>query len=1284
MMILSAESLPILLINKYFYMKLINTLYLMLILVIVGTSTVNAQNIILGTGTTTNATTTASPINIWYRSLRYQTVYTAAELQAAGAAPGQILQMGWYVTQVPLYDMPNYSIKMKHTTATNTAAHDGVGLTQVYSNTLYAPTAGGWDMLTLQTPFLWNGVDNILVDVCFDQTNPTYNTSGQVRTYAVPTGAIYVRSDAAPQCGNTTTAVLPEKPQVNFFIQSGPPPTCSMIDNVTLAATNVLAYSATLSWDSTNSPQYFLIEYGTSGFLPGGGTYDTTSNLSIGLTGLTPATTYSARVSQVCGSAAGDTSYFRSVDFTTPCATFMAPFNQNFAGSTTPICWNQTAATGGPWVFTGNPGYLGAGTVSHTADGSSYAWIDFSTTHDDVALELPNVDISPLTAATLQFWYKSVIAAGQANNIIRVEAFNGTTWSVLGTIQQNSPDWEYHSYSLVNSIYNTNLVKVRFVADPDPVGGTLFYNDLMLDDIKIDNPPAFDAKGTDFLAPVIGGCNILTNSEIVTVEVSNVGSDTISSALVKLFINGTQVASGTYNGMIEPGGSVSYTFPNGVNLAAAGQKIIRVSASALPNEDVPWNDETTFVKFNDGNSLVNTYPYTQKFDTWNTCLSNCVDNGCGTFGQTSGWRNAVGSDDSDWSVQTGATPTGGTGPTADHTSGTGNYLYTEAAGCNNFELLTPCFNFNANIPFPELSFYYHMRGTNVGTLTIEADTTGVGNYVPVWTLSGNQGNNWIKATIDLTAFAGYVTKFRFKVVMANGTSSDIAIDDVLLRNVPPHDMQVTSVLGPNDGCGDEDVYIDVTVFNYGSFTESDYTVTVAQTGLTTNSISVLGTVALLGEDSTVVSVGPFTTALGGVVNYNALVEINNATDLVPANNSKTYQHKAYAISFPQGVDGSRCGFGEVDLGATGIATQFFWYDDSLATSFIDTGASFTTGYLYQDATYWLEGRAPFTDFVGEITNTVDEGGHYDYYPDGLKFDAYYDVTLESVQVYPLSPGDIVVNVEDAQGNLLHTTTFQHLTTATKITIPLGFVIPVGTDYRINATGTTTQLYRNKDNNNAIALTYPYNLDNAMSITRPINNLMNSYYFFYNWEVTYLGCPSERIPVQAIINPSGLTPNFAVTNESLPGNGAINTTVTGGASPYSFNWSNGVTGANLAGLNAGTYLVTISDATGCTDTFSTVVDYTVGTEEIASIANLDIFPNPSNGQFNVSIELDGIHEVSIEVINTLGQVIYRTSPESIAARQYAMNLKDVPSGLYQIRVKVDNESLSRTIMINARN
>ncbi len=1263
-------------------MKLINTLYLMLVAVLIGTSTLSAQNIILGSGTTVNTTTTASPINIWYRSLRYQTVYTAAELQAAGAAPGQILQLGWYVTQVPTYSMPNYSIKMKHTTATNASVHDGVGLQVVYTNALYAPTAGGWDMLTLQTPFIWNGTDNILVDVCFDQTNPTYASTGQVRTYTGTNGGRYIRADSAPQCGLTTSTMLQEKPQVNFFLQSGPPPTCPKIVTGSLVASNITATSANIAWTPTSTPQYFLLEYGPVGFLPGTGTYDTTSNLNKTIINLSPITNYSVRVSQVCGNAVGDTSYFSVVDFTTPCATFTAPFTESFEGPS--IVCSYTTSSNGPLtenVTTGTWGVNTGGTSSTATgptaayDGTKYVYFESSGGTLDT-LYVNGVDLSALTLPTLSFWYH-MYGADMGTMKVQVAPMGTNTWTEVFNLSGDQGDqWNFFSTSL--GAYIGQAIEVRIIA----LIGPSFTSDMAVDAVKFDEAPAHDATATDFLAPYIGGCNSLSNSEAVTVEIANYGSANLTSALVTLKINGTQVATGTFTGSIPPNGTAPFTFPSGVNLSAAGQKIIEITAQALPTEDVPWNNSVTITKYNDGSgaALISTLPYAQTFDSWNNCLATCIDGACGTFGQTNGWRNSIGTDDSDWSVHSGTTATGGTGPNGDHTSGTGKYLYTEASGCMDFDLLSPCFDFGG-VQFPELSFYYHMNGATVGTLTVSADTSGVGNWVTVWSATGSQGNNWLEAEVDLTAFSGYVTKFRFNVTMSSGTSSDIAIDDILVRNVPPHDMQVTNVVGPADDCGDENVYVDVTVFNYGSANESDYTVTVNQTGLTTNSVSINSTFLLNNEDSTIIAVGPFNTALGGVVNYNASVVINTATDNVPGNNSGTYQHKAYALSYPQAVDGARCGFGEVELGATGVATQFFWYADSAATSFIDTGSVFTTDYLYQSGTYWLEGRAPYTDFVGPQTNTFEEGGHYDYYPDGLVFDAHYDLTIDEVTVYPLLPGNIVVNIVNPQGAVIYTTTYQHLTTATKVSIPLGFDIQAGTGYKINATGSTTELFRNKDNNSVITVNYPYNLDNALSITGPINNLFDSYYFFYNWKVTYLGCPSDRVPVQAIINPSGLIPNITPINESLPGNGGVTTAVTGGTAPYNFTWSTGATTPNLSNLHTGFYYVTISDASGCTDTFSTFVEYTVGTDEIASISELNIFPNPSNGQFNIGIELDGLHEVAIEVVNTLGQVIYSTIPESIAARQYVITVDKIPAGIYQIRIRVDNEFITRSMMIN---
>ena len=105
----------------------------------------------------------------------------------------------------------------------------------------------------------------------------------------------------------------------------------------------------------------------------------------------------------------------------------------------------------------------------------------------------------------------------------------------------------------------------------------------------------------------------------------------------------------------------------------------------------------------------------------------------------------------------------------------------------------------------------------------------------------------------------------------------------------------------------------------------------------------------------------------------------------------------------------------------------------------------------------------------------------------------------------------------------------------------------------------------------------------------------------------------------IIQPSLITVTSAQTNVSCFGgaNGALNITVTGGATPYSYVWSNGAITQDVSGLTAGVYSVTITDANGCTK----LATYTI-TEPIAPLSLTETHVNilcygNTTGSINVS-------------------------------------------------------------------
>lgn len=183
-------------------------------------------NVTLGSGTAFTGTSEASPVNIWYKSLHGQSVYTAAELNAAGVyGPIQITQLGFYTQSAPLYAMPNFVIRMKHCSAINSASwQSATDMIIVYQNSSYMPVTGSYHMLALSTPFTWNGVDNLVVDTAFGLL-ANYNQSGSLQYTSVTNGYIATRSDTVDQTnvfsGGTVSAY---RPNIRFSFEAAPSP----------------------------------------------------------------------------------------------------------------------------------------------------------------------------------------------------------------------------------------------------------------------------------------------------------------------------------------------------------------------------------------------------------------------------------------------------------------------------------------------------------------------------------------------------------------------------------------------------------------------------------------------------------------------------------------------------------------------------------------------------------------------------------------------------------------------------------------------------------------------------------------------------------------------------------------------------------------------------------------------------------------------------------------------------------------------------------------------------
>ncbi len=272
----------------------------------------------------------------------------------------------------------------------------------------------------------------------------------------------------------------------------------------------------------------------------------------------------------------------------------------------------------------------------------------------------------------------------------------------------------------------------------------------------------------------------------VTVKIRNAGSEAFANPTIHYRFDNGAVVTETWPGSLQPGNETLFTFSQKINLAQTASPILKTWVT-VSGDDQPQNDTLTYpLVVSDGTTLPNGSAET--FESWTKCSSAPVCDliSCDLEG---GWINLTNGmyDQHDWRTFSGNTPTSGSGPGTDHTTGTSNgkYLYIEPTQtCLNrtASILTPCLDLSGAAP-KKFTLWYHAFGADIGALHIDLfDGDGFQEDItPV--IEGSKGDEWKELTVGLIPWTGKKVSLRIRGVTSCKDKGDLAIDDFRVSEI---------------------------------------------------------------------------------------------------------------------------------------------------------------------------------------------------------------------------------------------------------------------------------------------------------------------------------------------------------------------------------------------------------------------------------------------------------------------------------------------------------------------
>ncbi|MFL0354240.1 choice-of-anchor J domain-containing protein [Xanthomarina sp. GH4-25] len=426
------------------------------------------------------------PFNVYSYS---QSIYLAPEINASG----NITELQWYFSGTSLLsNSQDLTIYLGHTTKTeftNTSDWEILtNLTQVYIGGIDVSAGEGWVTLTFDTPFAYNGSDNLIVAVDENMLGADNNTDDFYNSPVLSPRTITYRSSSInPDPASPLTANAGTDSYVPNIILGGITETCPIpTDGMALSTTTT---TASLDWAINGSETLWDIELDVAGFSPTGTPSDTGISKPYSATGLTANTAYEFYLRADC--TGGDLSAWNGpFSFRTGCVP-IDDFSENFESMPdeleTPYCWNTIASTTGSTAPRSK-----VNTSSFSAyEGDNYFEISLLTNDDTMYLVSPESSIIADGNHRIEFAAKSGFLGSETITLkvgLMTDSNDESTFIELSSFDLTNSSENNNNYSLyaINIPLNATYNYLAFSVETTSASNKTVY----LDDIIVTSQPS--------------------------------------------------------------------------------------------------------------------------------------------------------------------------------------------------------------------------------------------------------------------------------------------------------------------------------------------------------------------------------------------------------------------------------------------------------------------------------------------------------------------------------------------------------------------------------------------------------------------------------------------------------------------------------------------------------------------------------------------------------------------------------------------------------------------------